>query len=343
MKRIEIRSFVLGANHGQYLQAAGLSHELRNLFPDDAVVHAFYHNHFITELKVHVRNLLLPKFIFMQLYWLLSMKFSRVSNSSDVTVFGSDQIWSFSNPMFPPDEFFFGTNVKSNKLAYAPSMGAVSNNFVYPPKFASLLNSFASISVRDVSTSNALQNSGLDMPKLVVDPAFFLQKKINIIPLNKRLNICRIYCPRASNTKKAINKVTNKRGCKTETIGYLPVRESWKINKQIRTPIQILNDISRSKLLITSTFHGVVMALITRTPFIAIKSDSLMARLENEVMSTFNMKRLITNEEINQISDEDLNRFMNFDDLDLIRLEQLIAESSAWLQKNVSKALAMKP
>ena len=60
---ILIKTFVLGANHGQYLQALGLLHLTKQLTDNCRIVHSRYNNHALKEIVIHLRSLTLVKYI----------------------------------------------------------------------------------------------------------------------------------------------------------------------------------------------------------------------------------------------------------------------------------------
>ena len=54
--KIRIRTFVLGINHGQLLQAKGMLDLMSEIFPDASVNLDLYHNHIFKELILRLEN-----------------------------------------------------------------------------------------------------------------------------------------------------------------------------------------------------------------------------------------------------------------------------------------------
>ena len=98
-----------------------------------------------------------------------------------------------------------------------------------------------------------------------------------------------------------------------------------------------IEEVERSKLLITDTFHGVVMALMTNTPFVLIRSDIVMSRLNGPILDCFHSSRIC---EPSQLIGA-LNKVDIYDDHDLQngKLEEFIDSSRKHIS---SKLLSMK-
>lgn len=338
---IQLRSFVLGANHGQYLQAAGLARAVAELAPNARVTHAHYHNHLSAELKVQTRSLLLPKYCAMRAHWARNISFSPPGAKADITVYGADQIWSFSNPGFPPDPFYFGVGDQARKISYAPAMGHVESEFGFPTWARHALGSFESLSVRDRATQRAVAAVSTATPKVVVDPAFFLcslSGEAKTSPLIKRLAI---YCPRARHTVPMLQSAGGGylADWPTDLLGYVPRRLAWRLDAQLRKPEAVLARIASSQFVFTSTFHGVIMALMTGTPFVALKSPSLLDRLDAPVgRETFGPHRLIDGDELKALDRTALDELLDASDLRLDRIKALVDQSRNWLGDAISAA-----
>jgi hypothetical protein len=116
-------------------------------------------------------------------------------------------------------------------------------------------------------------------------------------------------------------------------LGYFPRKRFLKdLSKQFTDPMWTVQQIAKSKLLITSTFHGVMMALMTKTPFIAVMNPNLLARLESPIAEVFSEKRLVTLDELMKLNSEDVLEFIKDDDLNHERLNQYIHSSENWLR-----------
>ena len=173
MKRIQIRSFIKGGNHGQFLQALGLATLLNRLLPNHEIAHLDYQNHFIKELKIQIKSGMLPKFLMMRYYWKKYLKFSSIDKKVKLSVYGSDMIWHLDSKLFHPDPVMFGQQDNSEyKIAYAPSTGyRIQQEPNWINKF---LNNFNAIGVRDNNTAEFVKDHSNIKPELVIDPCFHL-------------------------------------------------------------------------------------------------------------------------------------------------------------------------
>lgn len=344
LNSISIRSFVLGANHGQYLQAAGLARAVGEAASNAQVTHARYHNHLTSELKVQAKGFLIPKYLAMRLHWERKIAFSNADVGSDVTIYGSDQIWSFSNNSFPPDKYYFGVGDTSRKIAYAPAMGAVDRDFTFPSWAAESLVSFEALAVRDTATADAVERTLGKRPEIVVDPAFFLVNPGAAVP--KRENRLAVYCHSARLTLPKLRTAGTNLigGWPVDMYGYAPSREAWRrLSMQLTMPEQVVAGIARSRLLYTSTFHGVVMALMTGTPFVARSSQSLMDRLSSPIgRETFGSFRLLEPDEFDNLARVDVERLLDDSDIDTTKISKLVAASRSWLVDALAKVDATR-
>ncbi len=331
-KVIQIRSFVKGGNHGQYLQALGLAEMIKSLAPESEVSHLNYNNHFWKELWIQFKGLHLIKFIAMSYFWKKNLKFTPLNYEHDVSVYGSDMIWHLLSPLFPADEIFFGKNDDaSTKISYAPSVATRGEN--EPKWIKNYLDDFTSLGVRDYGSKEFVSNHTQREAICVVDPCFFLleSKYTDQIISTKRKREISVYGGAAYNfILKRYPELS--KGYKVSVQGYYPKRKVIKYLKtQLNNPLSVVKNISESKLLITSTFHGVMMALMTKTPFIAIASPNLVARLNSPIKKVFGDFRIIGgNTKIT-----DLTPFLDKTDLDFKYLENYIEESKAFLKDSL--------
>ena len=119
------------------------------------------------------------------------------------------------------------------------------------------------------------------------------------------------------------------------TIYYLGYFPTFYINlgKQFLGLYGLLNEVEKSQLLITDTFHGVIMALMTKTPFILIKSDIVLSRLNGPILECFDDFRIC---ELYQLSDclQD-GRYYRDDDLKSQKLVNFIEFSEKHISDNL--------
>lgn len=342
-EHIQIRSFVLGGNHGQYLQASGLRSALVSLRPEATVTHADYSNHTWDEVKMQARSLQLPKYLALRLHWARRIPLSKLDAPATIRVLGSDQVWSFSNALFPPDPVYFGADAggSARKIAYAPAMGHVEPGFVFPPWVVDALSAFSAIAVRDEATAGVVERSLGKAPDIVVDPALFLAypRRMDAPPRIRRLAV---YCPRGRRSLSLFSKAAGKTASDLpiHLLGYVPRRAALAhLGRQLLVPETVVDHISRSAFLLTSTFHGVMMALMTRTPFLAISTSSLVARLQSPLgRETFSRNRLVSAERLAEMTEAGVAQLFDPSDIDVEKIGQLVETSRSWLDAALTRA-----
>jgi hypothetical protein len=338
MKKVQIRSFVKGGNHGQYLQAIGLAELIKRLLPDAEVTHLDYQNHFLKELKIQALSGLMPKFLVMRFYWRKNLSYSQLEYDADLTVYGSDMIWHLDSQMFPPDPIMFGEHDHAEvKISYAPSAGYRVDS--EPQWISKLLKGFKALGVRDYSSASLVKDHCSVHPELVIDPCFHLLKSkySKWIVNQKREDYISVYSPLTSTISKAFLQDLDFKSLppwvrELKYVGYFPRKHFLReLYKQFTDPLWSVQQIAKSRLLVTSTFHGVMMALMTKTPFLAITSPNLVARLQSPIADVFSEKRLMSIEELTLLTSTQVSSFMSDVDFDEIKLKNYIDDSESWL------------
>lgn len=345
IKTVQIRSFVKGGNHGQYLQALGLAELVKSLLPHAQVAHLDYENHFAKELKIQTFAGMLPKFLTMRYYWDRNLEFTKLGNQADLSIYGSDMIWHLDSDLFLPDPMMFGEKDQARtKISYAPSVGYRIDD--EPDWIAPLLDDFKAIGVRDENSANMVSQHSDVAPEFVIDPCFHLMnsKKYSSWFLNEqRQNFVSVYSPLSHRFVSAFQENLDYSELPDwlnnfKYLGYFPRKRFLQdLGKQFTDPLWTVQQIARSKLLITSTFHGVMMALMTKTPFIAVTSPNLTARLQSPIAKAFAQNRLMTMDEFNALSNSKILEFMDDSDLNQEELNRYISDSVVWLQNALSE------
>jgi len=342
--KVQIRSFVKGGNHGQYLQSLGLKSLVEQLRPEAEVSHLDYENHFAKELKLQAIGGMLPKFLIMRYFWKKNITFTSLRYSPDISIYGSDMIWHLKSDLFPVDKKLFGSEDEAKyKISYAPSVGARGENEPY--WIGPILNQFMTIGVRDRQTESLVISHTKHIPSLVIDPCFHLlnSQYSSWFKVEERKDFVSVYSPLSFKLVKAFYgnlelKLLPEFIANIKYLGYFPrKRFLQELVKQFTDPLWTVRQIAYSRLLITSTFHGVMMALMTKTPFIAITSSNLSARLESPIADTFSSKRLMSLDKFKSLDNSRLANLLNDSDLDSRALQKYINESKTWLEEKLSE------
>ena len=296
--KIKIRTFVLGINHGQLLQAKGMYDLINEVLPEASIKYDLYHNHLTKDIYSQIRKLSLIKTVTLFLNWVYYCKFSFPSKSRDFTIFGADTIWMYNHPIAPNDLYYFGKGITTGKsISLCPSNAGSA----YPSteELSKLLQKFEFVGVRDEATRLFIkQNKNVDVP-ILCDPAFFLDDScLNKSKKLNRKNNLSVYANSCGKIKKELSK--NKQLINAHYFGYFP-NFLTNLFKQFYGIYGVLNGVQNSKLLVTDTFHGVVMALMTTTPFILIESEIVLERLDGPLMQCFDNDRITSLNSLNNL------------------------------------------
>ena len=109
----------------------------------------------------------------------LSHVASDVKGLSDLNyecvIFGSDEIWNYSNPIVKLDPVYFGIGVQTaRRISYATSCGSLPHDSEVPKVVSQGWENFDHIAVRD-GNSKALVSKYVEIPvELVLDPTYLV-------------------------------------------------------------------------------------------------------------------------------------------------------------------------
>jgi len=196
----------------------------------------------------------------------------------DLFCCGSDQIW---NPC--PEDFdlayLLPFKFNAKKISYAASMGP--GQIKWPElisKFPELLKDFDKISVREKGTKTHIQKlCGRDDIIVNCDPVFLLEKNdwLKIIDENPiiKSNYIFLYTlyanPLIINCAKTLSKQYN---LPVIISNYTNIYDLFSpFTKHLKSgPLEFLNLLYHSKMMITSSFHGTAFSTILNKPFAVV-------------------------------------------------------------------------
>ena len=338
--RILIKTFVLGANHGQFLQALGLKTLTQEILPHSKIYHPLYSNHFLKELYVHIKGLSFLKYIRFLVAWFSRFSFIEKNFSPDVCIYGSDMIFHLQSKIFPPDQYYFQKNKSSEcSICYAPSTSW--RDVTNEPSYVSNLRTFDCLSARDLSTYDLIYENTGRKPEIVIDPAFFVDLTyLNSIRYTDHLSNsssnfhkCLIYGPpfKFKILQDAIDDFYPSSNIEYRYVAYFNKRSILSsIAHQLDSPLSILQKYYETDFVLTSTFHGVIMSLILKKPFLAIVDKNLSSRLSiyNRYYSSERIVNFTCVDPANICSN--LHLLTSIDDIDFAGLEAFKNSSRNW-------------
>lgn len=213
---------------------------------------------------------------------------------ADAYIVGSDQVWAFTLDNYENRVMFldFGDK-KIKRIAYAPSFSMPS----YPEKLKLVLKEnldrFDSLSVREQTGAKICNEIGCTA-QIVVDPTMLLTSKDYSVIANA--NTCGsyiyLYYLNISNSEEVewqqLHEFANNNNLKiiaTPASGYIQGKELFdKVEYQYATIPQWIGLINGARLVVTTSFHGVVFCIIHRTPFIYFPLMGKYSRGNNRVI-----------------------------------------------------------
>ena len=207
---------------------------------------------------------------------------------------GSDQVWNYSfvtthgkKPKLSYFLDFAGDDVK--KFSYAASFGADKMPADYESIVRSRLEKFSAISVREDTGLDIIRGMGLPACR-VCDPTALLTKEDyeKLLPdkAPRAKYICSYLIHEGQATAQAVESAV------TELRSDLALRRIASSDGVT----EWLGAIQGAELVVTNSFHGVMLSLLMETPFIAVPVEgwAMNARVENILRSTGTSERLVS-------------------------------------------------
>lgn len=295
-----------GYNFGAYLQVYALQMFLNsNGLPTEIINYKNlrhwyfeYKNLFRTKSpKLFIKNLLKVLAFNTAHKQLVMSKFSMNSKSFSgegykAVIYGSDEIWNYTNPLLGRDSFYFGSGMDSvRKIAYAPSCGNLPCDAIVPDDLVKGWQSFESISVRDINSQQILSRFRQEIPPIVLDPTFLCDFSNEIRPCKERDFVLVYTTGFKKGEEIAIRNFAEQQGKQLISIGY---RNTFCDKSVIGvSPFEFLGYYGAADHVVTSMFHGTIFAIKARKNF-AIMVDPYRTNKLAYVLEKLKIKDRVT-------------------------------------------------
>ena len=294
MKKIGILTFHWATNYGAVLQAYALQNYLSLAGFDTEVIDYRPGRVLFIQQITHLKNRsyhrkeralrqfrkklrLSPETI----YW--SSKLKTILDKYDYVIAGSDQVW---NPSFtlgaegkPTLSYFFPEcPLDTKRISYAASFGVEKVCEEYIKYVKPELSQFSAISVRERSGQEIIRSLGMDA-EIVCDPTLLLtQEDYRDLSEEVRANAPRVF-----------NYILHGHGEAVKIAAYVE-----KCVQDASQPTELfgLNEwlycIQHSEVVVTNSFHCVMLSIILNKPFIAvlIKGSGMNDRIQTILADT---------------------------------------------------------
>lgn len=216
----------------------------------------------------------------------------RAFQNYQVLITGSDQIWNEGFTLGGEGKptlsyFLYGANDNCKRIAYAVSFGTESINEKYKQVTQDEIKKFYAISVREKSGLDILKKYNIE-GNLVCDPTLLLNKE------DYEKLISGFKCDSEKIFPYILHNDSN-----TVQIAQT-ISKIYKVNQKIMPynngMYEWLYRIKTAQMVVTNSFHGVMMSLIFNTPFVAvlIKESGMNDRLLT-ILKQLNLENRIIN------------------------------------------------
>ncbi|MGK6352535.1 polysaccharide pyruvyl transferase family protein [Parapedobacter sp. DT-150] len=234
---------------------------------------------------------------------------------ADAYIAGSDQVWNNSFSV-PAEAFllgFGGSHIR--KIAYAASFGQPVLNEETAIIFRKYIHNFTAIGVREETGVDICRSLGTDRARWVVDPTLLFDKEdwAGLLHLGEETPKDTIFIYTLGNSEikdkdKFIDYAKNLTGigvvhasANNDPSGtYWPTIPQW------------VNNIRKAKLVITTSFHGMVFCLINNTNFIVLPNTGHAQGMNERIVSLLDLVGL-KDHMMSYFSKQSFNTIMNKD------------------------------
>lgn len=285
-------------NHGALLQMYGLKKVLENLGAK-ALVLTYTKNYDFTDPKLKNKYDISLKSLPFYLFYLARQGFAKTlfnfrkhstlnkfktanyafapmdKSSVDWICVGSDEVFSLEVGF---NKMMYGINVPcKNLISYAPSFGQTDIARIKEKGcFAAIsagLKTFQALSVRDAASAKTVQELTGIAPKIVCDPVFlygFEREITKPCPIKIKRKYLLIYSYDKNMNEpcevSAVKKYAKKHNLLIVSAGYY---HKWADKNINADPIALISLFKGAQAVVTDTFHGSVLSIITNRPFAA--------------------------------------------------------------------------
>lgn len=231
---------------------------------------------------------------------------------ADAYIVGSDQVWAHLLSNYENRVMFldFG-DARVKRIAYAPSFSMQDYPYHLKDSLKENLSRFDYLSVREETGLRICERLGFSA-KVVLDPTMLLDSNdyYQISTNEENGTYIFLYYLNIQNAEEVkwdeLKSFANKNNLKivaTTASGYVQGREIFDgVDYQYATVRQWINLIKNARLVVTTSFHGVVLSILHHTPFVYFPITGKFSRGNNRVSDLCSMLGLserIWNEDTN--------------------------------------------
>jgi hypothetical protein len=316
-----------GYNFGTFLQAYALQKKLTSMGIENEIINYKSWRHIYNEYKclIYTKN---PQLLLANIQKAIAFKKTHkqftmtrfFTNMKDApqkkyrsVIFGSDEIWNYTNPVVGLDLPYFGYGLNADKfIAYAISLGSLSADVNIPSSILKYLQQFDAISARDENSHLILSRYYSKSIEIVLDPTLIYDFDGEVINCPYDDFILVYGAGFDSTTQVKIIEYAKKKGKKLISVGYL--NKFCDKNEIAISPFEFLGYCKKADEVITTMFHGVILSIKYARQF-AIVVDPYRI---NKLATILNKLKLKDRVVIENNFEEVMRNKINYDDIRIV-------------------------
>lgn len=216
----------------------------------------------------------------------------------DALISGSDEIWNLSGKWsshqlaYPglDDAYFlaFANSQKQRLISYAASTGETTSWEGQQERVRQLLQRYHHLSVREETGRRMLENIGLK-PSIVLDPALLADYSTLQIRKPECSDYVLVFSDEPDPITAQLHEVISLSGLKAISVGFHVRCQAG--HRIAAGPEEMIGWIKQAKLICTSMFHGVVLALKFGKDFVYFPRPNKTAKARHILAVTENQDR----------------------------------------------------
>lgn len=282
--KVKIITYTFSQNMGAILQAYNLKKYIvknfkkKVIFTNYQPIQLYLRENFSFLKKKNIFEIIsgLAKFYKIYFWKRKNFKIKKYQKTYDeaesLNIYGSDEIWNYSNPFFKYQKFYFGFGTSKAKIAYAASVGNAKLKDLsqgIKQELKKNLSQFKKISVRDSNTKKFVKKLINISPPIVVDPIFLNTDKTFKLDINYKLKSKKyILVYGKIKNEFEIQKIKLFAQKKNAKIISIIFKNDWaNTNLLSINPWEFENYIKNSIMIFTSMFHGVMFSVKHKKQF----------------------------------------------------------------------------
>lgn len=222
----------------------------------------------------------------------------------DVTVVGSDEVWNLRHPWYGGQRLFFGEGISGKMVSYAASFGSARAEHGLARQWATRLQAFAEISVRDDNSRRLVREAVGSEPEMVLDPCLQFSDLIAGAPMDlDDTPFLAVYGHSFPDWfVRSVRRFASVHGLRLISIGY---RNDWADQQWMDAgPLEFATLMQRAAVVATNFFHGCVFSLVSGLPFVCAPSAYRNTKVRDLLYLVGEPRRLLSEQSAEALIDE---------------------------------------